>query len=91
MCKSFLRSILRNEGKQWTEFYEYVKGHKRNRENIEAIKDSNGRLITDSKEKANSLTFYYSSVFSCKHSIPQKQCANSCKPLANSTKIIGKA
>jgi hypothetical protein len=84
-------SMLRNDGKQWTEFYEYVKGRKCNRENIEAIKDNNGRLITDSKEKANSLNCYYSSVFSCEHRIPQKQCTKSCKPLTDSTKIIGKA
>jgi hypothetical protein len=45
--KTFLRSVLQNEGKCWTEFYKYAKRHKRNRENIPVIKDCNGRLITD--------------------------------------------
>jgi hypothetical protein len=40
--------------------------------------------------KANSLNFYYSSVFSCERSIPQIQCANSCQPFAISTKSIRK-
>jgi hypothetical protein len=45
---SFLRSILKNEGKGWTEFYKYVKRRKGNGEDIVAIKDVNGRLVTDS-------------------------------------------
>jgi hypothetical protein len=67
----FLRSILNNEGWWWTEFYNYVKRCKGNRENIPVIKDINGRLITDSIEKANILNFYHSSVLSCEHSISQ--------------------
>jgi hypothetical protein len=59
--ETFLRSILKNEGKCWTEFYKYVKRRKVNRENIPAIKDGNGRLSTDSIEQANYLNFYYSS------------------------------
>jgi hypothetical protein len=88
--ETFLRSILRNEGKCWTDFYKYVKRRKGSRENIPAIKDGNGRLITDSIEKANSLNFYYSSVFSCERSIPQIQCANSGEPFVISTKSIRK-
>jgi hypothetical protein len=88
--ETFLGSILKNEGKCWTEFYKYVKRRKGNRENIPAIKDDNGRRITDSIEKANSLNFYYSSVFSCERSIPQIECANSGEPFAVSTKIIRK-
>jgi hypothetical protein len=88
--ETFLRSILENEGKCWTEFYKYVKRCKGNRENIPVIKDGNGWLITDSIEKANSLNFYYSSVFSCEYSIPQVQCGNSGEPFATSTKIIRK-
>jgi hypothetical protein len=37
-CADFLRSVLRNEGKCWTEFYKYVKRCKCNRENIPDIK-----------------------------------------------------
>jgi hypothetical protein len=54
------------------------------------MKDGNGRLITDSIEKVNSLNFCYSSVFSCERSIPQIQRANSGEPFAISTKIIRK-
>jgi hypothetical protein len=92
MHRRHLRSILntRNEGKCWTEFYKYVKRCKGNRENIPVIKDGNGWLITDPIGKANTLNFYYSSVFSCERSIPQIQCTSSDKPLAISTKIIRK-
>jgi hypothetical protein len=45
--ETFLGSILKNEGKCWIEFYKYVRKRKGNRENISAIKDGNGRLITD--------------------------------------------
>jgi hypothetical protein len=70
--------------------YKYVKRCKDNRENIPAIKDGNGRLITDSTEKANSLNFSYSSVFSCGRCIPQIQRANSGEPFTIGTKIIWK-
>jgi len=46
--ETFLRSVLQNEGRRWTEFYKYVERRKRNRENIPAINDRNGKLITDS-------------------------------------------
>jgi hypothetical protein len=62
--ESFLKSILSKEGKCWSDFYKYVKRRKGNREKIPAIKDCNGRIVTDSIEKANTLNFYYSSVFS---------------------------
>jgi hypothetical protein len=88
--ETFLRSVLRNEGKCWTEFYKYVKRRKGKREIIPAIKDGNGLLITDSTEKANSLNFYYSSVFSCERNIPQIQRANSGEPFTFSIKIIRK-
>ena len=39
-------------------------------ENTPAIKDCNGRIITDSIEKGNSLNFYYSSLFSSDGNIP---------------------
>lgn len=60
--ETFLCSILQNKGRCWTEFYTYVKWHKGNRENISVIKDDNGKLITDSKEKSNSLNSYYVSI-----------------------------
>jgi hypothetical protein len=56
--ETFLRSILKNESKCWTEFYMYVKRRKGNRENFPAIKHGNGPLIIDSIEKANSFNFY---------------------------------
>jgi hypothetical protein len=86
--ETFLRTVLNNEGNCWTEFYTYVERRKRNKENIPAIKDVNGRLVTDSIEKANSLNIYYSSVFSCERDIPQIQHAISEEPFAVSTKII---
>jgi hypothetical protein len=51
--ETILRSVLKNEGKCWTEFYKYVKRRRGNRENVSAIKDGNGQLITDSIDKAN--------------------------------------
>jgi hypothetical protein len=89
--ETFLMSVLRNEGKCWSEFYKYVKRRKGNRENIPATKDCNGRLIIDSIEKANSLNFYYSFVFSCEHNIQQIEFSNSGEPFAVRTKIIRKS
>ena len=51
--EAFLKSILSKDGKCWSDFYKYVKRRKGNRENIPAIKDCNGRIITDAIEKAN--------------------------------------
>ena len=88
--EAFLKSILSKEGKCWSEFYKYVKRRKGNRENIPAIKDCNGRIITDLIEEANSLNFYYSSVFSSKDNIPNIQGKISSKTLTIDTKIIRK-
>jgi hypothetical protein len=60
---SFLRSILRNEGKCWTEFYRYVETRKCKGEDVAAIKGGDGRLITDCTQKANSLHSCYSLIF----------------------------
>jgi hypothetical protein len=57
---TFLRSVLQNKDKCWTEFYKYVKRHKG--QNIRAIKDFNGRLITGSIEKTNTLNSWYAFV-----------------------------
>jgi len=77
--ESFLRSVLQNEGRCWTEFYEYVKRRTGTRENIPAIKDHNGKLITDPLEKANSLNHYYGSLFSCKSNNSEIQSTQSGK------------
>ena len=60
--ETFLCLDLQNEGRYCTEFYKYVKRHKGNRENIPAIKDHNGKLVTDQIEKANLLNSYYASI-----------------------------
>jgi len=51
-----LKSILSKEGKCWSDFYKYVKRRKGNKEKITAIKDCNGRIITDAIEKSVHLT-----------------------------------
>ena len=71
--EAFLKLILNKEGKCWSEFYKYMKRRKRNSENIPAIKDCNGQIITDLIEKANSLNFSYLSVFSSEDNIPNIQ------------------
>jgi hypothetical protein len=43
--ETFLRSVLSNKDNCWSEIYNYVKRHTENRENIPAIKDSNGTII----------------------------------------------
>jgi hypothetical protein len=58
------------------------------RENIPAFKDCNCRPIIDPLEKANSLNYYYSSVFSREGNIQHIQCANSGKPFTIDVKII---
>jgi hypothetical protein len=83
----FLRSILNNEDKCWPEFYKYVKRRKGYRENIPAIKDCSGRPIIDPIEKANSLNYYYSSVFSSEGNIQHIQCTTQ----ANPSPLIGKS
>jgi len=88
--EAFLKSILSKEGKCWSEFYKYVKRGKGNRENILAIKDCNGRIITGSIEKANFLNFYHSSLFSSEDNIPNIQDKTSSETFTIDTKIIRK-
>jgi hypothetical protein len=59
-----------------------------NRENIPAIKDCNGRNITDSIEKANSFNYYYSTVLSSEGNTPLIQGENTGEPLTVDMKII---
>ena len=68
--ETFLPSVLQNEGRCWTEFFKYAKRRKGNRENTPAIKDHNGKLITDPLENANSLNSYYASLFSYESNNP---------------------
>jgi len=88
--EAFLKSVLSKEDKCWSEFYKYVKRRKGNRGNIPAIKDCNGLIITYSIQKANSLNFYYSSVFSSEGNIPNIQGKISSNPITSDTKIIRK-
>jgi len=75
-----LNSVLQNEVISWPEFYRFVNRRKENRENIPAIKDYNGRLITDPIDKENNLNNYYASVFSCERNIPDINSNHSDKP-----------
>jgi hypothetical protein len=75
--ETFLWSVLQNEGKCWTDIFKYVKRRKENRENTPALKDCNGRLISNPIEKANILNSYYASAFSCEQTFLQIQSAHS--------------
>jgi hypothetical protein len=88
--RGILKLVLSKESKCWCEFYKYIKRRKGNRENIPAIKDCNGRIITASLEKANSLNFYYYSVFSSEDNIPNIQSKISSETFTIDTKIIRK-
>jgi len=48
----------------------------------------NGRIITDSIEKANSFNIYYSTVFSSEFNIPHIQGENTGEPFTIDIKII---
>jgi len=86
--EAFLKSILSKEGKCWSDFYKYVKRRKENRENIPAIKDCNGRIITDAIEKANTFNSYYSTVFSSEGNFLHIQGENTGGPFTTDIKTI---
>jgi len=86
--EAFLKSVLSKEGKCWSDFYKYIKRHKGNRENIPAIKDCNGRIITDMIEMANTLNSYYSRVFSSEGNILHIQGENTGDPFTTDIKTI---
>ena len=86
--EAFLKSILSKEGKCWSDFYKYVKRRKGNKENIPAIKDCNGRIITDAIEKANTFNSYYSAVFSSEGNILHIQGENTADPFTADIKTI---
>ena len=71
-----------------SEFYKYVKRRKGKRENIPAIKDPYGRIITDSIDKANPFNSYYSIVFSSEGNIPHMQDESTGEPFTIDIKII---
>ena len=62
--------------------------HKGNRENIPAIKDCNGRIITDATEEANMFNAYYSTVFSNEGNILHIQGENADDPFTTDIKTI---
>jgi len=82
-----LISVLQNEGKSWSEFYRFVNRRKENGENIPAIKDCNGGLITDPADKVNNLNNYYASIFSCEREIPDINSTHSDKPNPSTLKL----
>jgi len=86
--ETFLKSILSKEGKCWFDSYKYVKRCKGNRENIPAIKDYNGRNITDEIEKDNMFNFYYSTVFNGEDNILHIQSEKTGDPFTTDIKII---
>ena len=86
--EAFLKSTLSKEGKCWSDFYKYVKRRKGNKENIPAIKDCNGRIITDAIEKANTFKSYYSTVFSGEGNILHRQGENTGDPFTTDIKTI---
>jgi hypothetical protein len=59
-----------------------------NKENIPAIKDCNGRIVTDAIEKANTFNSYYSTVFSSEENILHIQSENSGDPFTTDIKTI---
>ena len=83
-----MKSVLRKEGKCWTDFYKYVKRRKGNKDNIPASKDSNGRIITDAIENANTFNCYYSTVFSSEDNILHIQRENTGDPFTIDIKTI---
>jgi hypothetical protein len=56
--ETFLNSVLQNEGKSWSEVCRLVNKRKGRRENIPAIKDCNGGLVTDPADNENNLNNY---------------------------------
>jgi len=88
-----LKSILSKEGKCLSDTYKHVKRRKGNKKNIPAIKDCNGRNITDAIEKANTFNSYYSTVSSSEGTEGEHTgdpCTNDIKTIRRRIKTIGK-
>jgi hypothetical protein len=88
--EAFLRSVLQNADRCWTEFYKYVKRRRGNRENILAVKDSNGKLVTEPVEKANVLSSYYASIFSSERNNIEIESTDSGTPFTVNIRTIRK-
>ena len=86
--EAFLKSILSKESKCCSEFYKNLSRHNGNRENIPAIKDCNGRIITDAIEKASKFNSSYSTVFSREGNVLPIQ--GDIKTIRRRIKVIGK-
>ena len=83
-----MKSILSKEGNCWSHFYKNVKRRKGNGENISAIKDSNGRIIRDAIEKANTFNSYYTMVCRSEGNIPHIRGENTGDPFTTDMKTI---
>ena len=70
------------------DFYKYVKRHKGNRENIFAIKDCNGRIITYAIEKANTFNSLLFDSIHTEGNILHMQAENTGEPLTIDIKTI---
>ena len=57
---------------------------------ISAIKDHNGKIITDTTENANTLSSHYASVFCCNRNTPEIKLSNSDETKIINSKIIRK-
>ena len=88
--ETFLRSVLRNEGNSWSEFYKHVKRREGNKEIIPAIKDHNETKIMVTNEKANILYSCYSFVFCSDRYTSETKLANSGENFIITTKVIRK-
>ena len=85
-----LRSVLQNDGRCWAEFCKYVRRHKGKRESIPAIRDNEGKLVTDTIAKANALNNYYASLFSRESINLQIQATETGISFTTSTNVIRK-
>ena len=83
-----MKSVLIKEGKCWSDLYKYVERRKGNKEDIPAIKECNGRIITDAIENANTFNSYYSTVFSSEGNILHIQSENTDDPFTTDIKAI---
>jgi hypothetical protein len=69
---------------------QYVKRRTGSRENILAIKDHKGELVTETVENSNILNSYYASIFGYEHNITEIQSMDSGKSFNVSTNLIRK-
>ena len=82
-----LKINTKQKGNCWSDFYKYVKRRKGNKENILAIKDCNGRIITDAIRKANTFNSLFDR-FSSEGIIPHIQDEKTDDPFTTDIKTI---